>query len=94
MADVFKRAGRDADALQLYEEIIRRQPEYPNALQSFGALLVDVGRVHDAIDAYQHALRLRPGAGYVAAGEQPMSPTPSPPPHPELPRVRTCSCSC
>ena len=53
--------GRLDQAAQLYEQILRQQPDHAGALQLLGALRGQQGRHVEAIGLTQAALNLRPG---------------------------------
>jgi choline-sulfatase len=52
--------GRDAEAIGHYEEALRLQPDYVDALNNLGLALSRAGRQNDAIARYEEALRIEP----------------------------------
>ena len=53
-------AGRGADAIAEYEEALRLRPDYAEAHNNLGVLLVNLGRTDEAIPHFEEATRLRP----------------------------------
>ncbi len=54
------RAGRLAEAEQLYRQILALQPEHVDAMHLLGAIAHQAGRNDDAIDLMRRAIALRP----------------------------------
>jgi tetratricopeptide (TPR) repeat protein len=54
--------GRYAEALDLYREAVRLDPEFGAAHCGMGNTLRALGRYHEAIESYERALRLEPNA--------------------------------
>jgi tetratricopeptide (TPR) repeat protein len=57
------RAGRFAEALAIYRELVRRQPDLPDVWAEMGALYNLTGDADHAIGAYRQVVRTRPGDG-------------------------------
>jgi len=55
-----KLAGRDAEAVPVYERVIRLKPDYVVAYTNLGFSLLEVGRVEAAVLANREAIRLEP----------------------------------
>jgi len=53
-------AGRDRDAYALYERVLARAPQNPNALVNFGLLAQKLGHPEEAIDSWQRAVAADP----------------------------------
>ncbi len=54
------RAGRLADALDIYQKIAEQHPNSPEALNGRGVVLAEQGDLTDATEAFRKALALRP----------------------------------
>ncbi len=54
------RAGDEAGAIQLYEEILQKDASYAGALVNLGILYEDKGRYNDAVRCYDLVLKVRP----------------------------------
>ncbi len=55
------RLGKLPEAIAGYDEALRLQPAFPEALHAGGTILRDLGRPEDALRFLREALRLRPG---------------------------------
>lgn len=55
-----ERAGDEASALRMYDDVLRREPTDVGSHEARGALLIRMGRPREAIDAYTRALDLTP----------------------------------
>jgi tetratricopeptide (TPR) repeat protein len=59
---VHERFGFDEKALEVYAEVVKKDPEFADAYQRMGFILSQrKDRMNQAIEAYQNALRTRPG---------------------------------
>jgi tetratricopeptide (TPR) repeat protein len=58
----FQRKGRYADAARLYHDLLRREPDHPDALHLFGVMHHECGHSGRAAELIGRALMLRPGA--------------------------------
>ncbi|MCA9752565.1 MAG: tetratricopeptide repeat protein, partial [Gemmatimonadetes bacterium] len=65
LARILARAGRPADAEKLLRTFTRQEPEYSEHWFNLGVLYTSQGRDRDAVDAYEHALALRPEAPHL-----------------------------
>jgi len=54
------RVGRLKDAGEIYEQILQRHPDSPEALNGMGVVLAQLGDLNGAADAFRKALVLRP----------------------------------
>jgi tetratricopeptide (TPR) repeat protein len=54
------REGRDAEAINHYEEALRLQPNYPKVRNNLGIALANSGRISEAIANFTELLRLDP----------------------------------
>lgn len=61
------RAGRRDLAEPIYRKIISQQPDHVDALYSLGVLLLETGRVSEAIGLLRQATKIRPAADYRVA---------------------------
>ena len=57
------RQGRVADAIPIYEAVLRREPKNIGALNLLGVSLMQIGRLEDAIIAIKRALSIDPDQG-------------------------------
>ena len=57
-----QRAGRTAEAEQIYRSLLQQQPESIDALNLLGALLHELGRYDEALPCFEQVLALRPAA--------------------------------
>ena len=64
-ASQLERDGDHAGAIEMLRGIIAQAPQGVSAWISLGDLLETIGRTQEAIEAYRHALSLRPGHGYA-----------------------------
>ena len=55
-----KMSGRTADALAHYQAALRFKPDFPEAHNNLGVLLVNLGRTDEAITHFEAAARLHP----------------------------------
>jgi tetratricopeptide (TPR) repeat protein len=62
-AQVLRLVGRSDEAVAVMEAAVAHDPHQETALLLMGHLLREVGRQAAAIDAYRHALEVRPGSG-------------------------------
>jgi tetratricopeptide (TPR) repeat protein len=53
-------AGRTPEAVQLYEEVLRIDPDSPQAHLDLGVALAQAGKMQEALGHYEQALRLNP----------------------------------
>jgi tetratricopeptide (TPR) repeat protein len=60
---ILVRMGRHAEALQIYERVLRNYPRQPRAQMNYGHTLKTVGRLDDSIAAYRKCVDLNPGLG-------------------------------
>jgi len=67
----YGRANLFLQALQSFQEALKHDPEYPEALYGLGRAHLDLGHYSEAIEALQAALKLNPNAtdAYAALGE-------------------------
>jgi Flp pilus assembly protein TadD len=54
------RSGRLKDAGEVYEQILQRHPDSPEALNGMGVVLAQLGDLNGAADAFRKALALHP----------------------------------
>ncbi|MEH6637455.1 MAG: tetratricopeptide repeat protein [Halioglobus sp.] len=52
------RGGRVAEAANLYQQVLQREPDNLNALNLFGVLALQAGEVQQAIASIEHAIRV------------------------------------
>ena len=52
------RGGRVAEAANLYQQVLQRDPDNLNALNLFGVLALQAGEVQQAIASIEHAIRV------------------------------------
>lgn len=57
-----QRAGRLTDAEQIYQDVLRRQPDHFDALHLLGIIATQTGRPELAVELLGRAIALRPGA--------------------------------
>jgi tetratricopeptide (TPR) repeat protein len=57
------RIGGHEEALELYRELLESRPDEPKLWMSYGHILKTVGEQAKSIDAYRHAIGLRPTLG-------------------------------
>jgi Flp pilus assembly protein TadD len=57
------KSGRLKDAGEVYEQILQRHPDSPEALNGMGVVLAQLGDLNGAADAFRKALVLRPQDG-------------------------------
>ncbi|WBH15741.1 tetratricopeptide repeat-containing sulfotransferase family protein [Sphingomonas radiodurans] len=57
------RLGSFADAIPLYENVLRQAPNQPKVWMSYGHMLKTVGRQQDGVEAYRRAIALKPELG-------------------------------
>ncbi len=57
-----QRAGRYADAARLYHDVLRREPDHPDALHLFGVMHYQCGHSDRAVEMVGLAVTLRPRA--------------------------------
>jgi tetratricopeptide (TPR) repeat protein len=57
------RIGEFAQAIDLYEDVLKEYPNQPKGWMSYGHALKTVGRQDDSIQAYWHSIELMPGLG-------------------------------
>jgi len=67
----YGRANLFKQALQSFQEALKNDPEYPEALYGLGRANLDLGNYSEAIEAFQSALKLNPNAtdAYTGLGE-------------------------
>jgi len=56
-------SGRWEEAIELYREALRDEPQYTNARNNLGIALARVGRLEEAVAAYEQTLRDNPDHG-------------------------------
>jgi polysaccharide export outer membrane protein len=64
----YGRANLFRQALQSFQEALKNDPEYPEALYGLGRAHLDLGHYSEAIEAFQAALKLNPNAADANAG--------------------------
>jgi tetratricopeptide (TPR) repeat protein len=52
--------GEDSNAIAIYQELLKRNPRHPDALNNLGAALCKIGLYTDAAEYIREAMRLRP----------------------------------
>lgn len=57
---VYSSANRQAEAVALFQQLIREQPAKPDAYCQLGVALYQLGRYGDAVNALQQAVKLQP----------------------------------
>ena len=62
--------GKDQEARWEFREVPRVDPRLPRASSGLGITLVRLGKVDEAIDAYDEALRLTPSNAYALHGRE------------------------
>ena len=63
---VHERFGLDEKALEVYAEVVKKDPGFADAYQRMGYILSQKkDRMHQAIEAYQNVLRTKPGSAGV-----------------------------
>jgi len=55
---IYLRAGRTAEAIEVFRENIRRFPESANTYDSLGDAYVTAGKLAEAVESYRNAVRL------------------------------------
>jgi polysaccharide export outer membrane protein len=67
----YGRANLYRQALQSFQEALKQDPEYPDALYGLGRAHLDLGHYSEAIEAFQTALKLNPNTpdAYSGLGE-------------------------
>jgi tetratricopeptide (TPR) repeat protein len=55
-----RRAGKFAEAAQLYSDILKRDPKHFEALRAAGILHYQLGRLEEAVHCFGRALALKP----------------------------------
>jgi tetratricopeptide (TPR) repeat protein len=53
-------AGRDADAYELYRDLLLREPQNVNALVNYGILALRLGHPEESVDSWQRAIAADP----------------------------------
>ena len=56
--------GDDADAKQLFEEILNREPGYVGSYYHLGKLLERIGEIQNAIDVYMKEIEMAKSVNY------------------------------
>ena len=51
-------AGRHAEAVRMYENIVRRKPDYTDARINLGTIYLNMGRTRDAMNEFLEAVRM------------------------------------
>jgi polysaccharide biosynthesis/export protein len=64
----YGRANLFRQALQSFQEALKHDPEYPEALYGLGRAHLDLGHYSEAIEAFQTVLKLDPNASDAYAG--------------------------
>jgi tetratricopeptide (TPR) repeat protein len=62
-AEALSRAGRYADSIRVYEELLQTVPEEPGLWTAYGHVLKTLGRTGEAVRALRQATRLSPSDG-------------------------------
>ena len=60
---ILVRKGEHAEALELYEHILKDYPQQSAAHMNYGHTLKSVGRLEEGIEAYRRSIELSPSAG-------------------------------
>lgn len=60
MAAILTQKGRTKEALEQYEEVLRRRPDHAASLMRMGVLLAKEGRDDEALERLTEAIRLQP----------------------------------
>lgn len=60
-----QQAGRKAQAEQIYKQILRTDPNQPDALQFVGLCAYESGRVDEAVDYLQRAAKSQPSNAFI-----------------------------
>jgi tetratricopeptide (TPR) repeat protein len=65
LAQVYFRSGKLAEAIQMLERVVARQPGSFQAFSDLGAVLQESGELDRAIEAYRRSIELNPGVAIV-----------------------------
>ena len=60
---ILVRMGEHADALKIYEHVLKDYPNQARAQMNYGHTLKTVGRIDDSIQAYRQCIKLSPSIG-------------------------------
>ncbi|HOK65528.1 MAG TPA: tetratricopeptide repeat protein [Anaerohalosphaeraceae bacterium] len=63
LANAYHQEKRYEDAVYAYRQVLSRDPQNTAALQNLGNVLLDAGRIDEAVQAYQQAIQISPASG-------------------------------
>jgi len=62
-ASLLGQMGKDLEALDLFESLVREYPMHPSSWVSYGHALKSAGKQNEGVNAYRKAIELLPGLG-------------------------------